>query len=305
MSFEHKPQTSVHGPLPTLNARFAHTVGIAKPWAGARWRFGAAVGACGADFAAVLGFRSRRITRCAHCVRCARTDAASQFTKRARTRADRNPGLAGRAGRKRPAARQARTVHWTVRVRARLLAAAQARHRAPAHGFARQHLFLVGERPQPGIEPGWRLHARLRRAASHGLDARGLPFTPPQERRLPQGGGRGAGGANGAAEKRRAEVGARTRALRDLTHRECSSATNAVSAASFAVRPQTEHRREPSRSEGERRLSPDCAPPAALLAHRPRPSALRTIANAPNGPVAHADPARFMRLTSHRAHGGH
>ncbi|MCW5636395.1 MAG: PAS-domain containing protein [Rubrivivax sp.] len=29
------------------------------------------------------------------------------------------PGLAGRAGRKRPAARQARTVHWTVRVRAR------------------------------------------------------------------------------------------------------------------------------------------------------------------------------------------
>ena len=246
MALQPACRASVCGPLPTLSVRFAHTVGIAKPWAGARWRFGAAVGACGADFAAVLGFRSRRITRFAHCVRCARTDAASQFTKRASTRADRNPAL---------------------------LAAAQARHRAPAHGFARQHLFLVGERPQPGIEPGWRLHARLRRAASHGLDARGLPLTPPQERLSAQGGGRGAGGANGAAEKHRAEVGARTRALRDLTHRECSSATNAVSEASFAVRPQTEHRRAPSRSEGERRLSPDCAPPAALLAHRPRPSA--------------------------------
>ncbi len=99
------------------------------------------------------------------------------------------------------------------------------------------------------------------------------PSLFPKNDCCPQGGGRGAGGANGAAEKHRAEVGARTRALRDLTHRECSSATNAVSAASFAVRPQTEHRREPSRSEGERRLSPDCAPPAALLAHQPRPSA--------------------------------
>ncbi len=34
------------------------------------------------------------------------------------------------------------------------------------------------------------------------------------------------------------------------------------------------------------RLSPDCAPPAALLAHRPRPSALQTIAYAPIGPIA-------------------
>ncbi len=160
------------------------------------------------------------------------------------------------------------------------LASSPPHRRASAHpptALRGSTWFLVGERPQPGIEPGWRLHARLRRAASHGLDARGLPFTHTQERLCPQGGGRGAGGANGAAEKRRAEVGARTRALRDLTHRECSSATNAVSAASFAVRPQTEHRREPSRSEGERRLSPDCAPPAALLAHRPRPSAFADV----------------------------
>ncbi len=72
-------------------------------------------------------------------LRSLRSNRCGESVDEARgTRADRNPGLAGRAGRKRPAARQARTVHWTVRVRARLLAAAQARHRAPAHGFARQ-----------------------------------------------------------------------------------------------------------------------------------------------------------------------
>ncbi len=147
------------------------------------------------------------------------------------------------------------------------------------------------------------------RQATGSMPAACLSLTPKNDC-CPQGGGRGAGGANGAAEKAspdtnspvdclclasswalapgaackaRAEVGARTRALRDLTHRECSSATNAVSAASFAVRPQTEHRREPSRSEGERRLSPDCAPPAALLAHRPRPSAFADVRERTHG----------------------
>ncbi len=43
-------------------------------------------------------------------------------------------------------------------------------------------------------------------------------------------------------EERRVSVGARTRALRQLTHRICSSATNAVSEASYAVRPKPEHR---------------------------------------------------------------
>jgi hypothetical protein len=37
-------------------------------------------------------------------------------------------------------------------------------------------------------------------------------------------------------------VGARPRALRQLTHRICSSATNAVSEESYAVRPKPEHR---------------------------------------------------------------
>jgi hypothetical protein len=117
-----------------------------------------------ADFAAVLGFRSRCETRCTHCVRCARTVAASQFTKRAGTRTDRNPAL---------------------------LAAAQAHRRTPAHGLAKHRQFFGGVVGQePGIEPGSRPAARLarlQRAASLGLDARGLPNTLPKELSLPQG----------------------------------------------------------------------------------------------------------------------
>ncbi len=48
--------------------------------------------------------------------------------------------------------------------------------------------------------------------------------------------------APSAACKARVSVGARTRALRQLTHRICSSETNAVSEASYAVRPKPEHR---------------------------------------------------------------
>jgi hypothetical protein len=50
---------------------------------------GAGRGSCGArpslreGFPAVLGLVARRVTRFVHCVHCARTDAASQFTKRA------------------------------------------------------------------------------------------------------------------------------------------------------------------------------------------------------------------------------
>ncbi len=170
------------GPLPTLNARFAHTVGIAKPWTGARRRFGAAVGACGADCAAVLGFRSRRITRFAHCVRCARTDAASQLTKRASTRADRNPGLAGRAGRTRPAARQARTVHWTVRVRARLLAAAQARRAHPPTALRGSLGSWVEKDPSRASSPaGACTRACGARQATGSMPAACLSLTPKND----------------------------------------------------------------------------------------------------------------------------
>jgi hypothetical protein len=75
--------------------------------------------------------------------------------------------------------------------------------------------------------------------------------------------GKAAGGPRaqriGAAEHRRLWVGARTRALRELTHRVCSNETNAVSGVSYAVRPKAEERREPA---AQRRASL-CAAPAA------------------------------------------
>jgi hypothetical protein len=79
--------------------------------------------------------------------------------------------------------------------------------------------------------------------------------------------GKAAGGPRaqriGAAEHRRLWVGACTHALRELAHRVCSSATNEVSEASYAVRPEAEERREPV---AQRRASL-CAVPAA----RPSP----------------------------------
>ena len=51
----------------------------------------AALALAARGFPAMLGLRSHRETRCTHCVRCARTLAVSQITKRAGTRADRNP----------------------------------------------------------------------------------------------------------------------------------------------------------------------------------------------------------------------
>jgi hypothetical protein len=60
-------------------------------------------------------------------------------------------------------------------------------------------------------------------------------------------------------EEHRVSVGARTRALRQLTHRLCSSETNAVSEASYAVRPKPEHRSE---------VGAPLAPTAAVARHR-------------------------------------
>jgi len=45
------------------------------------------------------------------------------------------------------------------------------------------------------------------------------------------------------AEQRRPVVGARLRALRHLTHRDCLSAVSAANEASFAMRPRVEQRR--------------------------------------------------------------
>jgi hypothetical protein len=110
---------SAFGSLPLCSLVLAG----AKPWGSVRRHATAAVGAFGADCAAVLGFRSRRKTRFTRCARYAQTIAASQSTKRAITRAARNPPR---------------------------LAAAQARRRTLPHGFTRQRPFFVGERSQSG-----------------------------------------------------------------------------------------------------------------------------------------------------------
>jgi hypothetical protein len=89
-------------------------------------------------------------------------------------------------------------------------------------------------------------------------------------------------------EERSPGVGARTRALRRLTGRNCSSATNAVSAASFAARPQGEHRSAP-RAAGRRIRSPAPAGPKPCRSSTTDQQAyLRTFANTPNGPIAAA-----------------
>jgi hypothetical protein len=118
-----------------------------------------------------------------------------------------NPGLAGRAGPGGPAARKAQTVHWTVCVRARLLGGAKARCRLP-RAFA--------EPPRGSCFAG------------------ALRWWP--SRQAVPGRGDFWGG-----EERRPGVGARS-ALRNLTRRICPSAANEVSVASYAARPQVEHR---------------------------------------------------------------
>ena len=94
-----------------------------------------------------------------------------------------------------------------------------------------------------GIEPTACRAPQARHRARAGLDARLLPFHLTKEPPVPR---LAAGGCAQArlcgGEERRVSVGARSRALRQLTHRICSSATNAVSEASYAVRPKSEHR---------------------------------------------------------------
>ncbi len=66
------------------------------------------------------------------------------------------------------------------------------------------------------------------------------------------------GSAVWGGEERRLEGGARTRALRHLTHGVCSNAANEVSVVSYAVRPQAEHRS----GVGAKRRPPQPALPA-------------------------------------------
>jgi hypothetical protein len=97
---------------------------------------------------------------------------------------------------------------------------------------------------------GARAHAGVPEIARspHRPRARRASVSSPRRRRTAAT-GKAAGGPRaqriGAAEECCLWVGACTHALREHTHRVCSSATNAVSAASYAVRPKGEYRRAP------------------------------------------------------------
>ncbi len=213
----------------------------------------AALALAARGFPAMLGLRSHRETRCTHCVRCARTLAVSQITKRAGTRADLSPVLLG--GAIRPAC-------------------------APPAALRGEPFLGKSEGQAAGIEPVACRAPQARVQAPAGLDARLGSFSN-QEPRLPRkavGGcalARLCGGeeaspdtnspvdcsclasgwalAPSAACKARVSVGARTRALRQLTRRICSSAANAVSAASYAARPKPEHRSAVGAAGADRR----------------------------------------------------
>ena len=121
------------------------------------------------------------------------------------------------------------------------------------------------------------------------------PASIRQARCFRQGDGHWAVGANCAAEKHRAWGRARS-ALRALTRCTCSTTASAASGGSCAPGPKTEHRRAPSRSEGERRLSPGSPVPVALLAHRrSRRSNCRRWRTHPKRRVA---PVRWMLLNA-------
>jgi hypothetical protein len=172
--------------------------------------------------------------------RCARTDTVSQFWMRVSTRADRIPAL---------------------------LAAAQARRRAPAHGFAQAPDTSFGERHTS------RASSPARAPCAPSARRQGAGSMPAACRStLPQGTfisckawGGPLWGCVGDGEERSLGVGACTHALRKLTHRVCSSATNAVSAASYTVRPQGEYRSEPAQRASHSQLH--SGRPQALPAH--------------------------------------
>ncbi len=171
---------------------------------------------CYAGCAAVLALGSRRKTHFTRCARFVRTVAASQLWKRASTRADPRAAFlaVAYAARHRPAPCLAGEERSWGRVvarcghRARTLPRAagaqpgEGRARCPALALLQQRTGACLAKPWAGVR--WRACAAAR---STGF--------------------------------RSARVPAR---FAHLTRRNCLSATNAVSEASFAARPKPEHR---------------------------------------------------------------
>jgi hypothetical protein len=113
--------------------------------------------------------------------------------------------------------------------------------------------------------------------------------------------GRPAPGCVCDGEQRSPGVGARSRALRELTRCSCSSAVSAANEASSAARPQGEYRSAP-RAAGRRSRSAAPAGPMPCPRTTDEKAHLRTFATAHDGPRAHA---RLMRRESHQVRRSH
>jgi hypothetical protein len=83
-----------------------------------------------------------------------------------------------------------------------------------------------------GVELAVSRAPQARGSAQAGLDARLVRFFPKEQWCLRKAVGGGAAARLCGGEEHRVSVGACTHALRQLTHRVCSSETNAVSEAS-------------------------------------------------------------------------
>ena len=96
-------------------------------------------------------------------------------------------------------------------------------------------------RPAAGVEPAAGRAPQARAGSKAGLDARPSNFSNKEQVVPRQAVGGWVLARLCGGEEHRVSVGARTRALAQLTRCDCSSATNAVSEASFAARPKPEH----------------------------------------------------------------
>jgi hypothetical protein len=110
------------------------------------------------------------------------------------------------------------------------------------HALRDRSFFGKGVRQAQGIEPTACRAPQARVWARAGLDARRLTFSNKEQSVPRQAVGGCALGRLCGGEERRVSVGARTRALRELTRRNCLSAVSAANEASFAARPKSEHR---------------------------------------------------------------
>ena len=199
--------------------------GGTRPGIGVRWS------SLRSDCAAMLAPGSRRITRYARFALCARTDAASQSTKRAGARRPRSwpcrPRWAWRPSRS----------QGTSGPPDRLCPCSPSRHLST----------------HPGRAP-----------------PAALPPTAAFEPNTASGAGKGACGQAaarmGGAEHRRARGRARIRALRRPTRRVCSSAESAANGASYATGHEAEKRRGVGAQRRPPRISAAACPHAPLLA---------------------------------------